>query len=175
MDASDANGGGVVVRCGLRPGDVGEIVRLHGVVYAREYGFNCEFEAYVAGPLAACVLRAGARDRVWVAERAEGAQMRMVGCVAMVDVEGASNVGQVRWFLVDPSARGLGLGRRLLREAMGFANEAGFERVMLWTVSQLEAAAGLYREMGFELVEEVEAKRWGVGVVEQRYEVVVGK
>src|SRR6266511_5451915 len=96
----------VTIRTTLHPGDVGTIVYLHGVLYAREYGFDPTFEAYVAGPLAEFVRSGSARERLWIAER-DG---RIVGCVAIV--ASGPETAQLRWYLVDPSARGAGLGRK---------------------------------------------------------------
>ncbi|HET8650081.1 MAG TPA: GNAT family N-acetyltransferase, partial [Gemmatimonadales bacterium] len=77
---------------------------------------------------------------------------------------------QLRWFLVDPSARGRGLGRRLLDTAIEFSRAAGYRRIVLWTVSALEAAARLYRAVGFERTEEQPGQRWGSDVIEEKYE-----
>src|ERR687885_147033 len=88
-----------------RQGDLGSVVHLHGTVYAKEYGFDPTFEAYVAGPLAEFVRSRTDRDRLWVAERGG----RMVGCIAIVAA--GPQTAQLRWFLVDPSARGAGLGK----------------------------------------------------------------
>jgi GNAT superfamily N-acetyltransferase len=79
-------------------------------------------------------------------------------------------VAQLRWFLVDPSVRGAGLGKRLLNEAVAFSRTAGYETIVLWTVAALTAAARLYKSVGFERVEAERAKRWGVDVIEERYE-----
>jgi GNAT superfamily N-acetyltransferase len=153
----------ITLRTDLRPGDLGSVVHLHGVVYAREHGFDPTFEAYVAGPLAELVL-APDRGRIWLAER-DG---RLVGCVAIVAAD--VRTAQLRWFLVEPSARGAGLGTRLLREAVAFCRERGHERIFLWTVSALEAAARLYRAAGFRKTEEKPGRVWGVDVVEEKYE-----
>ena len=158
----------VAIRTTLRPGDVGEIVRLHGVLYAREHGFDATFEAYVAGPLAAFVIAGSPRERIWIAER-EG---RVVGCIAIVAA--SDEVAQLRWYLVDPSARGLGLGTMLLSEAISFSRAQGYRSIILWTVSALEAAARLYRAAGFRLGEEKPGRHWSVDVVEQEYELVLG-
>jgi GNAT superfamily N-acetyltransferase len=154
---------GLTLRHDLRPGDLGAIVRLHGMVYAREYGFDPTFEAYVAGPLAQFALSRTDRDRLWIAEH----DTRLVGCIAIVAA--SPTEAQLRWFLVDPSARGLGLGRLLLVEAIAFCEERGYESIFLWTVGQLTAAARLYRAAGFTRVEEKPGRRWGVEVVEERY------
>ena len=90
----------------------------------------------------------------------------MVGCIAIVAER--DTVAQLRWFLVAPSSRGGGLGRRLIGEAVAFSRDAGYERMILWTVSGLEAAAHLYRAVGFQRTEALPAVRWGVEVVEEK-------
>ncbi len=154
----------VTLRTNLEPGDLGAIVHLHGTLYAREYGFDPTFEAYVAGPLAEFVRAGSDRERLWIAER-DG---RLVGCVAITAA--APEMAQLRWFLVDPSARGAGRGKRLLNEAVAFSRERGYRTIILWTVSALTAAAHLYRSAGFRKVEEKPGRMWGVDVVEEKYE-----
>ncbi len=163
-----AFGEAISLRTDRRPGDLGAVVSLHGVVYARERGWDVRFEAYVAGPLAAWACSASARERLWIAERA-GA---VVGCVAIVAA--APQTAQLRWFLVDPAARGLGLGKRLLREALAFCRDCGYSTVVLWTERSLEAAAHLYRGAGFRKVEERPGRLWGADVVEEKYELALG-
>ena len=151
------------LRHDFRPGDLGAIIALHGTTYAREHGFDTTFEAYVAGPLAEFVRAPTDRDRLWIAECGE----RLVGCVAIV---GASlHEAQLRWFLVDPSARQMGLGTKLLHEAVAFSKVCGYESIFLWTVSALTAAARLYRSAGFDKVEEKPGRQWGVTVIEEKY------
>jgi GNAT superfamily N-acetyltransferase len=152
-----------LLRHDIRPGDLGAIVYLHGTIYAREYGFDPTFEAYVAGPLSEFVHTRTDRDRLWIAERGD----RIIGCIAIVGV--SDKEAQLRWYLVDPSARGLGLGMKLLHDALEFCKDRGYESVFLWTVSALAAAAKLYLSAGFERVEEKPGTHWGVDVVEERY------
>jgi GNAT superfamily N-acetyltransferase len=152
------------IRSDLRPGDIGNVVRFHGVTYAREHGWDHTFEAYVAGPLAEFAKRRSARERLWLAERDE----QLAGCVAIV--ESSRDVAQLRWFLVDPAHRGAGLGRRLLDHAIRFSRESGYSSIILWTVSALTAATRLYRAAGFDKVEEKPGHLWGADVVEERYE-----
>ncbi len=154
----------ITVRTDLRPGDIGRIVSLHGELYAREYGFDPTFEAYVAEPLAAFVQAGSPRGRLWIAERGE----TLAGCVAIVPH--GPLVAQLRWFLVHPACRGEGLGKRLLGEAIDFSSAAGYDTVMLWTVAALTTAARLYRGAGFQRVEQKPGRQWGVDVVEERYE-----
>src|SRR5262245_60062465 len=123
MPTADTPRGPITLRADLRPGDLGYIVHLHGVIYARERGFDPTFEAYVAGPLSDFVRSGGERQRLWIAERGG----RIVGCVAVVAA--SPRTAQLRWFLVDPSARGLGLGKRLLGEAVAFCKGCGYAEV----------------------------------------------
>ncbi len=157
----------MTLRTDLKPGDIGYVVYLHGIVYAREYGFDRSFEAYVAGPLSEFARCASARERLWIAER-EG---RIVGCIAIV--ASSPLVAQLRWFLVEPSSRGEGVGKRLLTEAVAFCRTCGYRSIILWTVSALATAAHLYRLAGFEKCEEKSGKKWGVEVVEERYELTL--
>ena len=154
----------VTLRTELRPGDIGTVVNLHGIIYAREYGFDHTFEAYVAGPLSEFARSFTSKERIWLAER----HGHIVGCIAIV--ASSPEVAQLRWYLVDPSARGIGLGKRLLNEAVEFCKACGYKTVTLWTVSALTAAARLYQSVGFSKVEEKPGRQWGVDVVEERYE-----
>jgi ribosomal protein S18 acetylase RimI-like enzyme len=156
--------GAITLRTSLKRGDLGTIVYLHGVLYARECGFDTTFEAYVAGPLADFVRTASDRERLWIAERDD----RIVGCVAIVAV--STQAAQLRWFLVDPTARGAGLGKRLLQEAIEFCKACGYTSVILWTEGSLTAAAHLYRSAGFRKVEEKPGRMWGREVVEEKYQ-----
>ena len=158
----------VSVRTELAPGDLGRVVMLHGEIYAREYGFDPSFEAYVAGPLAEFALSRSERERIWIAERAG----ELVGSIAIVT--STPDVAQLRWFLVHPAARGHGVGKRLLGEAVAFSRSAGYRSILLWTVSALEAAAALYTAAGFRLSEANSAVRWGREVIEQRYDLDLG-
>ena len=157
----------IVLRTELRPGDIGAVTRMHGVVYARECGFDTTFEAYVAIPLAGFARSPGPRERIWLAERSG----ELVGCIAIVSA--SDDVAQLRWYLVRPDARGAGLGRGLLEAAVAFCREAGYRSVFLLTVRALTVAAHLYRSAGFRLVEEKPGHLWGVDVVEERYELIL--
>lgn len=163
MPSDDASQDALTLRTDLAPGDLGSLIHLHGVVYAREHGFDTTFEAYVAGPLAEFVRCRSERDRLWIAECGG----RLAGCIAIVGI--SEEQAQLRWFLVDSSFRGLGLGKRLIREAIEFCKRSRYETVFLWTVSALTVAAQLYRSFGFEKVEERPAQQWGVRVIEEKY------
>jgi ribosomal protein S18 acetylase RimI-like enzyme len=155
------------IRRELRPGDLGAIIEHHGRLYAREYGVDSSFEAHVAAAVARAALRGFPRDSeaIWIVER-DG---RHAGSLALTD-EG-DGVAWVRFFVLDPEARGAGLGRRLLDELLETARETGFDRVVLETFSDLRAAAHLYRAHGFRVTSEETGPRWGrAELTYQRYE-----
>lgn len=154
----------IELRTELGPGDVEAIVRFHCEEYGREFGFDPTFQDHVSEPLAAFARSSSARQRVWIAESSRA----MVGCIAIV--EASARAAQLRWFLVDASARNTGLGRRLLGEAIRFSREIEYDALFLWTVSVLHAAAHLYRDFGFEIVESNPGRLWGVDLIEERYE-----
>lgn len=130
-----------------RPGDMGWIIHRHGVLYAKEYGWDATFEALVAEIAARFIQRFNAkRERCWIAER-EG---EIVGSVFLV--EKSKTVGQLRLMYVEPEARGLGLGSRLADECVRFARQVGYRKVVLWTNSVLLAARHIYEKAGFRLI-----------------------
>ncbi len=157
-------GSGATVRIGMHPGDLGEIVRLHGVIYEREYRLDNTFEAYVAGPLSEFVLHPTEGQRIWVVDN-DGV---VAGCIAIV--KAAEGVAQLRWFILTPETRGKGLGKRLMEEVVTFSREAGYRRIILWTFSELETAIALYRRWGFVKTEEKVHRIWGRDLVEEKYE-----
>jgi N-acetylglutamate synthase-like GNAT family acetyltransferase len=154
----------ISIRHHLLPGDIGYITYLHAVLYAPEQGWDHTFDSCVAIPLAQFALRQSPQERIWIAEK-EG---RIVGCVAIVKI--SENIAQLRWLLLHPEVRGLGLGRKLVQDALHFCREAGYSTVFLWTVSMLPAAVGLYRSVGFRETENVTHEIWGSLVTEVRYE-----
>ncbi len=130
-----------------RPGDMGWIVERHGVTYAREYGWNGHIEAETAR-ICADFLDGydPAVERCWIAER-DGER---IGCVFLVKDQEAG-VARLRLLMLEPAARGLGLGKRLVAECVGFARAAGYREIVLWTHAVLTAARGIYAAQGFEL------------------------
>jgi GNAT superfamily N-acetyltransferase len=149
------------IRHELRPGDLGMIVHLHGVHYAREYGLDVTFEPYVAKPLADFVL-SGA-GRLWLVEEHGNG---IVGSIAAVDA--AAGQSQLRWFLLAPEARGTGLGRRLLTTALDYCRQRGMSHIFLWSFADLHAALRLYEQAGFQVTETRTSHVWGAERTEVR-------
>lgn len=153
------------IRHALQPGDLGMVVHLHGLHYARDFGLDTTFEPYVAMPLAEFV-QAG-RGRLWIAEAAD----RTVGSIAVVDA--GEKRAQLRWFLVVPEGRGKGLGKRLLDGALDYCRERGDQHVFLWTFAGLDSAMALYERAGFAVTEQKTAMLWGAERTEVRMDLAL--
>ncbi|MGB6385402.1 MAG: helix-turn-helix domain-containing GNAT family N-acetyltransferase [Terriglobales bacterium] len=139
-----------------KPGDMGWVVYRHGILYSQEYRYDERFEALVAGIVAEFIENYNpARERCWMAE----SNGEIVGSVFLV--EKSKKVAKLRMLLVEPSARGMGIGKRLVAECIRFARKASYKTIMLWTQSELTAARKIYQQAGFELVAEEPHSSWG--------------
>ena len=164
----------------LRPphhGDIGWVVGRHGALYAREYGWDWRFEALVARIAADFVERFDpAREACWIAEQDGG----NVGCVFLVQARDESpqqaaveGTAQLRMLLVEPTARGLGIGARLVDECERFARARGYRRIFLWTNSILSAARAIYKRAGYVLTRSEPHQSFGHKLVGETWELTL--
>jgi N-acetylglutamate synthase-like GNAT family acetyltransferase len=153
------------IRTNIKPGDIGYITYLHGSLYAAEYGLDHTFEGYVAAGIGEFAQKYDANKDYFAVAELDGT---IVGAIAIVGQ--SDQTAQLRWFLVDPDARGRGLGKRLLRDAVDFCRQRNYKSVFLWTITELKTAAHLYREAGFEPTEQNTHEIWGAVRTEERYE-----
>lgn len=151
-----------------RPGDIGWVVHRHGVLYEQEYGWGLGFEKLVAG-IAAKFMRDfdARRERCWIAE-VDG---EPVGSVLVVKV--GARLAKLRLLLVEPHARGKGVGRRLVEECIAFSRAAGYRKLVLWTQSNLTAARAIYAALGFKKIKSEPHREFGVPVVGEYWELAL--
>jgi DNA-binding MarR family transcriptional regulator/GNAT superfamily N-acetyltransferase len=148
-----------------QPGDMGWVVHRHGLLYAQEWGYDEQFEALVAAIVAEFIQNYNPkRERCWLAEK-DG---EVAGSVFLV--EKSKTVAKLRLLLVEPSARGRGIGRLLVEECIRFARQAGYKKVALWTQSELQAARRVYKQAGFRLLQSKPHHSWGKDLVSEIWE-----
>jgi DNA-binding MarR family transcriptional regulator/N-acetylglutamate synthase-like GNAT family acetyltransferase len=151
-----------------QPGDIGWVAARHGAIYAAEYGFGSRFEALVAEIAAGFVTHLDPhRERCWIAEK-DG---EPVGSVFLV--KDTDSVAKLRLLLVEPTARGLGIGQLLVEECVGFARAAGYRKITLWTQSVLTAARRIYQAAGFDLVRTEPHHSFGHDLVGEYWELAL--
>jgi peptidyl-dipeptidase Dcp len=158
----------ISIRTELCPGDLGYITYMHGVLYHKEYNFGLIFDTYVAKGL--CEFYENydpARSRIWACAH----NGRMIGSLVLMD-RGQS--AQLRYFLIEPEYRGIGLGSKLMDLYMEFLQKCGYRESYLWTAHELSTAARLYQRHGFRLTEEKASIAFGKSLREQRYDLVLG-
>ncbi|KAF4534986.1 GNAT family N-acetyltransferase [Lasiodiplodia theobromae] len=155
-----------------RADDLSTIVSRHGAIYAAEYGWDTS----ACAALAARILDDftdnydPALERCWIAEDAEN---KFVGCVVLVKDRDAADAAKLRLLLVEPSARGMGVGKKLVAQCIAFAREAGYRRVVLWTQSVLVSARRIYKAAGFRMLKTEEHESFGAKVVGEFWELVL--
>src|SRR5687767_15575868 len=132
----------ISIRSELRPGDIGHVIHMHGRLYGKEYNYGVQFETYVAKGLCEFYEKYDSqRNHVWICEH----NNRMIGFLLLMD---RGETAQLRYFLIEPEYRGIGLGTKLLKLYMDFLRESGYIGSYLWTTHELETAASLYKRLG---------------------------
>ena len=157
----------ISIRTELQPGDLGFMIYMHGTLYKKEYNYGSQFETYVARGLCEFYEKYNPeRDRVWLCEY----ENRIIGSLLLMD---RGKAAQLRYFLIEPEYRGIGLGTKLMTLYMDFLRECGYRESYLWTTHELGTAAFLYQRFGFKLTEEKDSTTFGKPLREQRYDLVL--
>ncbi len=157
----------ISIRTELQPGDIGYVTYMHGALYHREYNYGLQFESYVAKGLCEFYEKYNpSRNRIWACEHKD----RMIGFLLLMD---RGEAAQLRYFLIQPEYRGMGLGSRLLNLYTDFLRECGYKESYLWTTHELTTAATLYKRLGYKLTEEKDSNSFGKPLIEQRYDLIL--
>ena len=157
----------ISIRTELCPGDLGYVTYMHGSLYHREYNYSFQFESYVAKGLCEFYEKYNPeRSRIWACEHKD----RMIGFLLLMD---RGHAAQLRYFLIEPEYRGIGLGSKLMNLYMDFLHACSYKASYLWTTHELFTAASLYKRHGFQLTEEKESTAFGKPLREQRYDLLL--
>ncbi|KFE99665.1 GCN5 family acetyltransferase [Chryseobacterium formosense] len=155
----------VEFREGLKPGDIGYLIHLHGKLYTEESGYSQDFEKYVIKTFSEFLENySPENDKIWLAEY----NQQIVGCVAIL--QRSSEEAQLRWFLTLPMFRGTGIGKKLLNTALDYCKDKKYKNLYLLTTSFQEKAIAMYEKVGFVKTESVESVQWGQLLVEERFD-----
>ena len=161
--------GDITIRNDLRSGDIGYLIYMHGWIYKKEHNYNRIFEAYVLQTFYEFALNYDEnKDRIWIAEY----NNEIIGSIAIID---RGDRAQLRWLLLHPDFRGIGLAKYLLHEALDYCRKVDYKSVYLETTDDLKEAISLYTKQGFMKVSEKENHIWAKNVVEIELELVLRK
>lgn len=150
----------IVITTDIAPGDLGYITYMHGKFYGEEYGYSAKFEGYIAQVVSRFLLSYNSsREHLWTA-RHNG---KIIGSIAILDEKDHADL---RWFLIDPGYRGFGLGSKLLNLAVDFAREKEYSSIHLVTTGDLTQAIKMYKEVGFQVINEYANDSWHPGLME---------
>ena len=155
----------IIIRNEIHAADVGYIIYLHGKFYKQEYDYGIEFEMYVAKGLVEFFEKYDdKKDRIWLCEY----ENKIIGSLVVMHRENHS--AQLRYFLIKPEFRRLGLGKKLMELLLNFLKESHYNSCFLWTTNEQKFASNLYKKSGFVLTEEKFSNTFGKRVKEQRYD-----
>ena len=158
----------ITIRTEMKPGDLGYVIYWHGKLYNKEYNYGISFEAYIAAGMYEFYKNYDPQlDRVWICEHHE----KIIGFLLLMHRD--NKTAQLRYFLLEPEYRGIGLGKKLMTLYMDFLLECGYTASYLWTTHELSTAAALYTRHGFNLTEEMPSTAFGKQLIERRYDLVV--
>lgn len=162
MNVEDIN-----IRTNLQSGDLGYVIHLHGKLYKDEYNYGIEFETYVAKGLHEFFQQYNpSKDRVWIAEH----KNKIIGFLLLMHRK--NNAAQLRYFLIEPEYRGIGLGKKIMDLFIEFLTNNNYQSAYLWTTHELTVAASLYMRHGFKMTEEKTTNSFGKTLKEQRYDLI---
>jgi N-acetylglutamate synthase-like GNAT family acetyltransferase len=155
------------IRTELKPGDIGYVIYMHGHLYKKEYNYGIGFETYVAAGLAEFYEQYDPqKDGVWICEH----KNKMVGFLLCMH---RNDVAQLRYFIIAPGYRGIGLGNKLMQLFMEHLKRCKYKASYLWTTDELPASAHLYQKFGFKLTDEKTSSAFGKPLKEQRYDLLL--